>query len=111
MNEIEMPANEAIRCPVCGKDLLPCSTCEDEKENRKPCDWSKEAWCWRFPKEKGPQELALLMDPTENVSTESISQIRAFRPYNAVNSFSGKAKDLQALSRARMIFIKAGVIS
>lgn len=50
MHGIEMPAEQPMNCPICGYYLLPCSTCWEEKENRKGCDWSEEDGCWRFPK-------------------------------------------------------------
>ena len=50
MREVEIPGNEPSKCPGCGDDILPCSTCYDEIDGKKSCDWNENAGCWRFPK-------------------------------------------------------------
>jgi len=50
MREVEIPGNEPSKCPECGDDILPCSTCYDEIDGNKSCNWDKSTWCWRFPK-------------------------------------------------------------
>jgi len=50
MNEVEIQANERSECPNCGELILPCSTCDDELEGYKGCDWTEEKGCWRFNK-------------------------------------------------------------
>lgn len=49
MHEVEIPANKPSKCPNCGDDILPCSTCYDQIDGKKPCDWDEDARCWRFP--------------------------------------------------------------
>jgi len=48
-NEVEVHAESPSPCPVCGKTLVPCSTCQDSLS--RPyfgCNWTKERGCWRF---------------------------------------------------------------
>ncbi len=47
--EVIIPADRLSVCPECGEEILPCSTCCDDLGHR-PCNWTKEKGCWRFPK-------------------------------------------------------------
>jgi predicted RNA-binding Zn-ribbon protein involved in translation (DUF1610 family) len=49
MNEVEIPGDEPSKCPACGEDILTCSTCYDQIDGKKACDWDKDTGCWRFP--------------------------------------------------------------
>lgn len=44
--EITINANKPSICPECQIEILPCSTCNQEKG----CDWEIDKGCWRFPK-------------------------------------------------------------
>ena len=46
-------------------------------------------------KEKGPRELALHMDPTENPTIKSIPQNSHYAPYG-IDSFRGTVRDFKA---------------
>lgn len=48
-NEVEIDADRPSKCPVCKKIILPCSTCYDNIQGFKGCDWTEKHECWRFP--------------------------------------------------------------
>jgi hypothetical protein len=54
MSEVEIPADRKSLCPVCGREILPCSACRDcyhnNVDNWPDCDWTAESGCWRFKK-------------------------------------------------------------
>lgn len=57
MHEVEIPADQPSMCPVCGEEILPCSTCYGEIDGLKACDWGNDSRCWRFPKSDGVIEI------------------------------------------------------
>ncbi|HZK52633.1 MAG TPA: hypothetical protein VFC84_00295 [Desulfosporosinus sp.] len=49
-NEVEIPGNEVSKCPKCQAEIFPCTTCYEQIDGDKVCDWDEGAGCWRFPK-------------------------------------------------------------
>ncbi|NSW83931.1 MAG: hypothetical protein HPY90_11800 [Syntrophothermus sp.] len=58
-SEVKIPADWPAMCPRCGNKILPCSTCYDDLPGWKPCNWTENKGCWRFPKEKEGNKDAL----------------------------------------------------
>lgn len=54
--EVKILANKRSPCPVCGRLILPCSTCSIFKENVS-CSWTSSEGCKRFPKPQRKEQV------------------------------------------------------
>lgn len=47
--EVKIPSGKVSDCPVCGKEIYPCSEC---KEALKNCNWTAKYGCSQYPKRR-----------------------------------------------------------